>query len=146
MFILMILCTGCATKKEYLGEPTNCAGIKGIRNIEGIYFSQDMFRIEQMKVMKRKVITEWPAEKALLFHGFKKRNDFKINNKADHLKAIKKIPTNLLKEMKIGDTREIDGWFYTSVDPIIIEGSNSLWFQVIASRKSSDYLHFSNTW
>ncbi len=59
-FILMALCMSCTAKKEPSVEPTTN--------------DDPIFRIEQMKVMERKVITAWPSEKVALFQGLKKQD------------------------------------------------------------------------
>ena len=107
------------------------------------------FRIEQMQMMKieeSKIIKEWPAERSGLFQLLRKRISLKVHNKKDHLKAISLIPENLLKNMKIGDTREVDGWFYTSIDYIDSTNKVSSWFQVIGTQKNESFIYFSATW
>ena len=95
---------------------------------------------------QKRLKASWPNKASGLFQGISKKVEFKITSKADHLKAISSIPKHLMKDRIIGTTLEIDGWFYTSIEFKQWDVKTPTWFNVIASSKNSQLLHFSYSW
>jgi len=106
-------------------------------------------RITQMNWLQRgdaKLTSKWPDGNTGLFQGIRKNVKAEIVTKKDHLDAIATIPKHLLKDRIIGETLELDGWFYTSVEHKGWDNKKPSWFNVIASAKNTKVLCFSYTW
>lgn len=86
---------------------------------------------------------KWPDR---LFNGERKSIPNKVTNEKSHIASIKLIPSVLLKDYKVGSTVELDGWYFTAIDPSNSSSDKPSWILVIASQKGESYLYFNSVW
>ncbi len=86
---------------------------------------------------------DWPAP---LFNGERKLIPNKVSDKESHIVSLKLIPPTLLKDYKLGNTVEQDGWYFTDVAASNSSSEKPLWILVIASKKGEPYLYFNSVW
>lgn len=130
-----------------LGDPRQAAGGGGAAEGQAGPGKQELpyslsMRIRQMERGTRE-IQEWPANKADLFQGLRKQLPAAVESEKGFREAIATIPKELLDGRRVSTTLEANGWYYASVDTA---GGEGTWFNVIAVKKGSREMSFSDSW
>ena len=113
------------------------------------------FRISQLKMMLRisddgsqkpsiELSKNWPKSFNGLFQGIRVDTPHKVSSLALHQKAVASIPKELMKGYHVSSTREIDGWYFSSIDKLTTKDSQ--WMHLVATKKGESFLQFGFTW